>query len=304
MTDLVKAIVLGIVEGLTEFLPVSSTGHLKLCEQWFGEIVNPLFANSFDIFIQIGAIAAVVVYFRHRILQLLTGRGEKKLTGYEAAHAGGEKDAPEALPTPDFGGREPESARLWAIWMVILGTLPLGVGYFAAKKSDKFLEAHPTQEVIWIALSLAIGGVIMVLIELFRPVVVTKRMEGMTWKQALAIGACQILAAVFPGTSRSAATIMPGMVGGLSRETAAEYSFFLAIPAMTAACGVKLLKFAKEHHAANEWMLLAVGTLVSFLVAWVVIAAFMGYIRRHSFVSFGIYRIILAAVVWLAMRGA
>jgi undecaprenyl-diphosphatase len=302
VTDLVKAVVLGIVEGLTEFLPVSSTGHLKLCERWFGEIVDPHFANAFDIFIQIGAIAAVVVYFRRRILQLLTGRGEQKLTGYEAAHPAAAATQPAALPTESYTGREPERDRTWAILMVILGTLPLAVGYFAAKKSDKYLEAHPGAEVTWIALALAIGGVAMVLIELFRPVVVTKRMEGMTWKQALAIGACQILAAVFPGTSRSAATIMPGLVGGLSRETAAEFSFFLAIPAMTAACGIKLLKFAREHHTSSDWMLLTVGTLVSFLVAWVVIAGFMGYIRRHSFTPFGIYRILLAAVVWFAMR--
>jgi undecaprenyl-diphosphatase len=285
VTDLIKTLVLGVVEGLTEFLPVSSTGHLKLADQWMGPVVNEHFANSFEIFIQIGAIAAVVVYFRRRIAQLLTGKSEPPLSGFEQP------------------GNEPEPDRMHAIWMIILGTLPLGVGYFGAKKSDKYLEAHPSAAAMWITAALAIGGVIIIVIEMLRPVVTTKRMERMTWKQALGVGICQILAAVFPGTSRSAATIMPGLLGGMSRETAAEFSFFLAIPAMCAACGIKMLKFAKEHHAGDEWMLLMIGTIVSFLVAWIVIAAFMGYIRRHNFVPFGIYRIVLAGVVLYAMRG-
>ncbi len=284
MTDLIKTLILGVVEGLTEFLPVSSTGHLKLADQFMGPVVNEQFASSFEIFIQIGAIAAVVVYFRRRIMQLLTGKSEPPLSGFEQP------------------GNEPAADRMHAIWMIVLGTLPLAVGYFAAKKSDKYLEAHPSQQAMWIAIALALGGVIMIAIEMLRPVVRTRSMEKMTWKQAVVVGCCQILAAVFPGTSRSAATIMPGLLGGMSRETAAEFSFFLAIPAMCGACGLKLLKFAKEHHPAEQWMLLMIGTIVSFLVAWVVIAGFMGYIRKHNFVVFGIWRLLVAGVVVYAMR--
>ena len=285
MTDLIKTLILGVVEGLTEFLPVSSTGHLKLADHWMGPVVDETFANSFEIFIQIGAIAAVVVYFRRRIMQLLTGKSEPPLSGFE------------------HPGTEAKPDRMHAIWMIILGTLPLGIGYFAAKKSDHYQEAHPEVVPMMIAIALLIGGIIMIAIELLRPVVTTKSMEKMTWKQALVVGCCQILAAVFPGTSRSASTIMPGLLAGLNRETSAEYSFFLAIPAMCAACGIKLLKFAKEHHPADQWMLLMIGTIVSFLVAWVVIAGFMGYIRRHNFIAFGIYRILIAIVVFLAMHG-
>jgi undecaprenyl-diphosphatase len=285
--DLFKSIVLGIVEGVTEFLPVSSTGHLKLCEHWMGQLVNSEFASTFDIFIQIGAIAAVVVYFRDRILQLLTGK-----TRHESEST--------ALPVPGFGGDEPPVQRHYVLMMIGLATLPLAIGYFLAKRTEGYLTQHPSAEALWIAAALGIGGVLMIVIELLRPIPKTTRMEAMTWKQSLTVGMCQILAAVFPGTSRSAATIMPGLLVGMSRQTAAEFSFFLAIPAMAAACGIKLLHFLHHSHATGkEWLLLIIGTLVSFLVAWIVIAAFMGYVRKHNFIPFGVYRIILCMVVLL-----
>jgi undecaprenyl-diphosphatase len=141
----------------------------------------------------------------------------------------------------------------------------------------------------------------MILIEFVRPVPSTPSIEEMTWRQALGIGLAQIVAALFPGTSRSAATIMGGELAGLTRAAAAEFSFFLAIPAMSAACAFTLLKHRTTLDARHV-LLLAIGTLVSFLVAWVVIAAFMNFIRRHSFVPFAIYRIGLAIVVLLAFR--
>jgi len=186
--------------------------------------------------------------------------------------------------------------------MIILATLPILVtGLFVGKVSEK-LEEHPSA----IALALLIGGVIMIAIEWLPIGVTTRRMEDITWRQALLIGCCQILAALFPGTSRSAATIMPGLAAGLSRPAATEFSFFLAIPAMFAACGYKLLKYAKDNHPdTNQLLLLAVGTVVSFMVAWVVIAGFMAYIRRHTFVSFGWYRIAFGAavLVWAWVTG-
>lgn len=266
MPDLLIAIVLGIVEGVTEFLPVSSTAHLVLAERLFRiDLENDPFWKMFTVFIQIGAIAAVVVYFRDRIIALLRG-GE---------------------PSPDA----PWKGRHHPLRMIIVGSLPLAIAYFANKWAERNLESPAV-----IAAALGIGGIAMILIERFRPRVTTAQIEQMSWRQALGVGMAQIVAAIFPGTSRSAATIMGGELAGLSRSAAAEFSFFLAIPAMSAACAFSLLKHrgsVDRHHA----MLLIVGTIVSFVVAWVVIAGFMAFIRRHSFVPFAIYRIILAIVV-------
>ena len=277
MADLLVVILLGIVEGLTEFLPVSSTGHLLLCEHLLKlDLDGNPFWKMFTVVIQIGAIAAVVVYFRARIVELLK-RGQ---------------DTPQGRPTPLMG--------------VIVGTVPvLIIGYVI----HKWVEAH-LEKPLPVALALGIGGAIMLAIELLRPTVRTERVEDMTWTQAFSIGFFQILAVAFPGTSRSAATIIGGMSIGCSRQTAAEFSFFLAIPAMAAACGYKFLKGTKEmlhaqnfsaHEFMGQMVLLTIGTIVSFLVAWVVIAAFMSYIRRRSFIPFAVYRLILAAVVLLTM---
>jgi undecaprenyl-diphosphatase len=189
--------------------------------------------------------------------------------------------------------------RGYAVLMIMLASTPLVIAYFA----DKWAEKNMTQPWI-IGTSLAVGGAAMILIEWLPLNTTTRRIERMTWKQALGIGLAQVLAAIFPGTSRSAATIMAGLVAGLSRPAAAEFSFFLAIPAMGAASAYKLLKFLKNGlPPAHQVLLLLIGTLVSFLVAWVVIAGFMAYIRRHNFVPFAVYRIVLGAVVlWLVLR--
>ncbi|MFI5378688.1 MAG: undecaprenyl-diphosphate phosphatase [Tepidisphaerales bacterium] len=281
MADMLVVILLGIVEGLTEFLPVSSTGHLLLCMHWLGlqpvQGPLPIFWQMFLVVIQIGAIAAVVVYFRTRIVELLK-RG---------------RETPAGRPTPLMG--------------VIVGTIPvLIIGYMIHKWVENNMEGLKP-----VALALGIGGLIMLVVELLRPAVKTERVEDMSWFQAVAIGCFQILAVAFPGTSRSAATIIGGMSIGCSRQTAAEFSFFLAIPAMSAACGYSFLKTVTEmihapgfsaHEFARQMVLLAIGTIVSFLVAWAVIAAFMGYIRRRSFIPFAIYRLIAAGVVfWSAV---
>jgi undecaprenyl-diphosphatase len=306
LPDLIKAIILGIVEGVTEFLPVSSTGHLMLCERWMGidlDAPNSLW-KTFAVFIQIGAIAAVVVYFRTRIADLLLGRREGGRTPLEISIAA--KAAPGGVPaalsmgqTLDYQTALDEdlitpAQRLNAILMIILATVPvLVVGLLTHDWIERNMENDRN-----IGLALLIGGVAMILIEVIPTNVTTRRIERITWKQALGIGLAQILAAVFPGTSRSAATIMGGMVAGLSRPAAAEFSFFLAIPAMFAACGYSLLKWLKNAHPSfHEIMLMIIGTLVSFLVAYVVIAGFMSYIKRHSFIPFAIYRILLGALV-------
>jgi undecaprenyl-diphosphatase len=307
MPDLLKVLILGVVEGVTEFLPISSTGHLLLCQRWMNMDLDDGFWRMFTIFIQIGAIAAVVVYFRERIFGLLRGQPERRLTPLEisasaraAAHAAAN---PDAQDDPDVVADDtpPTAAqRGYAILMILLASTPLIVAYFA----ESWAERHMSSPSI-IAAALVVGGLLMILIEWLPLNVTTRRIERITWKQALGIGGAQVLAALFPGTSRSAATIMAGLVGGLSRPAAAEFSFFLAIPAMGAASAYKLLRFLATDGMppAHQFLLLLIGTLVSFLVAWAVIAAFMGYIRRHSFVPFAVYRIALGIVVLVLFRG-
>ena len=312
MPDLLKAIILGVVEGVTEFLPVSSTGHLLLCERWMGiNLEAPgSFWKTFAIFIQIGAILAVVVYSRRRILDLLLGRREGARTPLEisqAARAGAGGKASGALAmgqTLDYQTALDEdlitpAQRLNAVLMIVLATVPvLVVGFLTHDWIEANLESPRV-----IGYALLVGGVAMILVEVLPTNVTTRRIERVTWKQALGIGVAQILAAVFPGTSRSAATIMGGMLAGLSRPAAAEFSFFLAIPAMFAASGYSLMKWLRDADVrTHEVVLMGIGTLVSFLVAYAVIAVFMGYIRRHNFIPFAIYRIVLGAVVLLIVR--
>jgi len=310
--DLLVAIILGVVEGVTEFLPVSSTGHLVLCERWLGiDLEHDAFWKMFAVFIQIGAIASVVVYFRDRIVSLLRGRNAPLPTPLEASAI--VREAPATSGAPASTGPDGIQTailervaavratpvvfrRNHALWMIIVGSLPLAIAYFAHKWAERNLEST-----LVVALALLIGGVLMIAIEYLRPLPTTPSIEEMSWRQALGIGLAQIIAALFPGTSRSAATIMGGELAGMSRAAAAEFSFFLAVPAMGAACAFSLLK----HRAAldaRHVLLLAIGTLVSFLVAWFVIAAFMSFIRRHSFVPFAVYRIGLAIVVLLAFK--
>ena len=289
MNDLIKAVVLGIVEGLTEFLPISSTGHLVLCEKWFGVNLEADASvwKTFAVFIQIGAILAVVVYFRRRIMDLLFGPRQKEPVN------------PDLVPVDPH---EPEATltlaqRKHVILMIVLGTLPaLVIGYL----THDWIEANLGSTLIVVG-GLFFGGIAMLLIERFHPSFSTGRIEDISWRQALGIGFAQVLAALFPGTSRSASTIMGGMLAGLSREAAAEFSFFLAIPIMFAACGFSLLKYTLDRPAISmhEVMIFVVGTTVSFIVAWIVIGWFMGYIRKRTFVPFAIYRIILAVVVFL-----
>jgi undecaprenyl-diphosphatase len=313
MLELLKAIILGIVEGITEFLPISSTGHLLLCERWMGiDLEAPgSFWKTFAVFIQIGAILAVVVFFRRRILDLLMGKAEGGRTPLEISQqAKTAKPGPTAAlamgQTLDYQTALDEdlitpAQRLNAVLMIILATVPvLIIGLLL----HDWIEANMENDrnVGW---ALLIGGIIMILIEVIPTNVTTRRIERVTWKQALGIGVAQIFAAVFPGTSRSAATIMGGMLAGLSRPAAAEFSFFLAIPAMFAACGYSLLKWVKNENAHPSWqqgLLLTIGTLVSFLVAYAVIAGFMTYIRRHSFIPFALYRIAFGGLVLFLTR--
>lgn len=317
MSELWTAILLGVIEGVTEFLPVSSTGHLLLAKRWLSSPAHlgPDFWNRFVVFIQIGAILAVVVYFRERILHLLTGKSvtERKSAPpneIDSNESNSLRDRTEEESSSLSIGPESEShqiqltdpVRTHPIVLIAVATIPvLVIGFLMHKIVEKYLE---TPRVI--AAALIIGGVAMILIEKLRKPPRTDIVEDVTVGQAVFIGCVQVLAAIFPGTSRSAATILGGLVAGLSRPAAAEFSFFLAIPSMFAACGFSLLKMLQDGPGLTlqQSLLLAIGTLTSFLVAWVVIAAFMSYIRRYSFVPFAIYRIILGVIVLLVLRNS
>jgi undecaprenyl-diphosphatase len=270
MNDLLKAVILGVVEGVTEFLPISSTGHLLLCGRWMGiDLKTDPFWKMFIIVIQFGAILSVLVYFARRIVDLLA----------RALAAGP-------------AGRRP-------LYLIIAGTLPVLLIGFVLKD---WVDANMEKPWIIVA-AIGLGGVLMILAEHLRPASRTETFEQMSWPQAILVGLAQVLAAIFPGTSRSAATIIGGLFAGLSRTAAAEFSFFLAIPAMAAASGYRLLKDYKSlthntaHLDASPYLVLLVGCAVSFLVAWASIAFLMRIIRTHSFTPFALYRILLALAV-------
>lgn len=269
MHDLLKAIVVGIVEGLTEFLPVSSTAHIRLTQVAIGIDVADEFWKMFAIVIQLGAILAVLGYFLRRI---------KALTA--TLFAGGPRD-------------------LWRhpLVLVLLSFLVTAVPCFFM---DKFIGEN--LENLWvIAAALIIGGIVMWWVDArYAQRYRTDSLEAMTLWQAIGIGAAQILAAAFPGTSRSMATIAAGQLAGLSRTVALEFSFFLSIPVMFAATGYKLAQYVlrtPDEITIDKAGILAVGLLVSFVVAWAVIAWLMAWVRRRGFAPFAIYRLILGFLV-------
>lgn len=260
MDVFIKAVFLGIIEGITEFLPISSTGHLIIANHFF-EFTGD-FANMFDVVIQLGAILSVVVYFWSR------------LNPFVLLQAGAERD------------------RTWMLWKkAVVGVLPaLVIGGLLGGKVEELLF-NPTV----VAWALVVGGLLLWWMENRNRAAKIESVEQMSYNIALLIGLVQCLAMI-PGTSRSAATIIGAMLLGLSRASAAEYSFFLAIPTMAAASAYTLLK-ANFQLSVLEWQVLLVGFVVSFLVAWAVIALFMNYIRKNDFKPFAYYRVILGIVL-------
>jgi undecaprenyl-diphosphatase len=261
MHDLLSAVILGIVEGVTEFLPVSSTGHLILVNQ-FVDFSDPAFSKMFDVVIQLGAILSVVIFFWKRLWP--------------------------------FGSRKPLDAKLavWQTWIkAVIAVLPaLVIGaLFGSKIQEKLYNPYV------VAAALVSWGIVLVVIEKQKRTGSIDTISKLSYLTALWIGFIQCLAMI-PGTSRSGVTIIGAMLLGTTRIIAAEFSFFLAIPTMVAATGYSLMKFGTRMHA-HQAVILAVGFIVSFLVAYAVIAAFMKFIRNHNFIPFGIYRIILGAVV-------
>lgn len=273
MNEILIAIILGIVEGLTEFLPVSSTGHLILVGNWLN--FTGAKANAFNIFIQLGAIFAVVGYFRQRIWRVLIA-----ILGKPVA------DNPHGLTSA--------AARRF-LMAVIIAFIPAAVfGLLFEDIIDRLLfDPQP------VAAALIVGGVAILVIEQFRPRPKTEVAESLILSQALWIGLAQC-AALIPGVSRSAATIMGGLLAGLTHAAAAEFSFFLSIPTLAAASLYKLLQIAPQL-SADDVTIFATGFIVSMIVAWVVIAGFMAFIKRHSFRVFAWYRIVFGLVILLMM---
>jgi undecaprenyl-diphosphatase len=290
VNDYLLSIVLGIIEGLTEFLPVSSTAHLRIVEAALGVDLGSGYWKMFSIVIQLGAILCLPIYFRQRIAGFLR-----------------------TFPTGERGDRTllTHPVSLTAIAFVVTA-IP---AWLLTKVIGKHLES-----LVIMGSALVIGGVVMWTVDAAYergiPTCTTERMDEMGIGQAIWIGACQILSAVFPGTSRSMSTIAAGQVAGMSRAAALEFSFFLSIPTMLAATGYDLLKSLRHPTAhgaeaigaapvdAHGWVLLAIGFVISFLVAYLVVAWFMRWVRQHGFVPFAVYRIVVGAAVlfWVLRR--
>jgi undecaprenyl-diphosphatase len=289
MNDFVAAVLLGIVEGVTEFLPVSSTAHLRIAEALMGIDLGSGYWKMFAIVIQLGAILTLPIYFRRRIT--------------------------------DFLRTFPRGARGEHTWITHPLTLTFIAFVCTAVPSlllTKLIGKH--LESLWVmATSLLVGAVAMWGVDAMYGRNAFRRraddMQQMTLGQAIWIGCCQVLSAVFPGTSRSMATITAGQLAGMSRAAALEFSFFLSIPTMAAATGYDLLKSLRHRSGeasaigaapvdAHGWALLAIGFVVSFIVAYGVVAWFMRWVREHGFIPFAIYRLVAggALLAWLLAR--
>ena len=294
MNDYLLSVILGIIEGLTEFLPVSSTAHLRIAEALLHIDLASGYWKMYTIVIQLGAILCLPVYFRQRIAKLLS------------TFPKGEKGDRTALT-------HPLSLTLVAF---IVTAIP---AFLLTKIIGKHLES-----LVIMGSALLIGGIVMWLVDARNAKseaagesaansrIQTWQMEAMSLVQAVWIGACQILSAVFPGTSRSMSTIAAGQLAGMSRASALEFSFFLSIPTMVVATCYDLLKSLRgkgenavgvSHIDGHGWVVLAIGFAVSFIVAYAAVAWFLAWVRKQGFAPFAIYRIIVGSAVLAWARG-
>jgi undecaprenyl-diphosphatase len=282
LNDYALAVLLGIVEGVTEFLPVSSTAHLRIAEEWLGLPLSDGYWKMFTVVIQLGAILVLPIYFR------------AKLWHFAKTFPGGESGEGSPWVHP--------------LTLTTIAWIVTAVPSFLLSK----LIGKNLESMLVIGVSLALGGVVMWIIDArFGSAAAamrqrTGRVEDMSLGQAIWIGACQVLSAVFPGTSRSMSTIAGGQVAGMSRPSALEFSFLLSIPTMVSATGYTILK-SMRHGAegtiftapanTHEWTLLAIGFVMSFIVAYGVVAWFMRWVRNRGFAPFAIYRILLGLLI-------
>jgi undecaprenyl-diphosphatase len=311
LNEYILSVLLGIIEGLTEFLPVSSTAHLRIFEEIVQRgILSDPYWKMYTIVIQLGAILCLPLYFRQRIAALVStfprGRdGQKTILTHPlslTAIAFVCTAVPSLLLTKVIG-KNLESLYVMAGALIIGGVVMWVVdAYYGRPRvvSPRALGAAASGQV-----EVAASGS-----SEYR----TNDMEQMTLGQAVWIGCCQVFSAVFPGTSRSMSTIAAGQIAGMSRPAALEFSFFLSIPTMVAATGYDLLKSLRHAHGDGEigvaphdlhgWVVLAIGFVVSFVVAYAVVAWFMNWVRTRGFVSFAVYRILAGAavLVWVLRR--
>jgi undecaprenyl-diphosphatase len=282
------AVILGIIEGLTEFLPVSSTGHLILAGHALGFTGD--LASNVEISIQLGAILAVMVYERSKIASLFS-QGAAEQTQLRRMLTG-----PYATNWRSAIGISMASHRnLWFLIGIGLAFLPAALLGFAA---HTWIQAYLFTPAT-VAASLILGGIIILLVERAADRASVKHLLDVTPRSALLVGLAQCVALI-PGMSRSGSTIVGGLLAGLDRRVATEYSFFLALPTMIAATGYQMLK-SQGSFTQQDYIALAVGLVVSFLVAWAVIAAFLTYVQRHSLRAFAYYRMALGIVVFLVL---
>jgi len=293
LNDYLLSVILGIVEGLTEFLPVSSTAHLRICESLLHISLSSGYWKMYTIVIQLGAILCLPIYFRERIAKFLS-----------------------TFPRGERGDRT-----VWThpLSLVIIAFVVTAIpSLLLVKTIGKHLES-----LYIMGSSLVIGGVIMWIVDAMNAKweaagpgapgsrIRTWHMEEMSFSQAVWIGFCQIFSGVFPGTSRSMSTIAGGQIVRMSRASALEFSFFVSMPVMAAATLYDLLKsvYGKGANAvgvsgidAHGWIVLAIGFVISFIVAYAAVAWFMAWVRRHGFVPFAVYRIIAGAAVlfWIS----
>jgi undecaprenyl-diphosphatase len=251
--SLIEAIILAIIEGVTEFLPISSTGHMIIASSFMG-IASGAFTKTFTVAIQLGAILSVVVLYWKRFFQTLT-----------------------------------------FYYKLFIAFLPAAVlGLLFGKMVDQFLDRIDV-----VGFALLIGGVILVFVDKWFEKNESIESTDITYKQSFIIGAFQCIAIFFPGISRSAATIIGGLTQKLNRKTAAEFSFFLAVPTMFAATAYKLLQFFLDGHTLNstDATNLIVGNIVAFIVAWIAIRSFINFLTKNGFKVFGYYRIVIGIVL-------
>jgi undecaprenyl-diphosphatase len=271
------AILFGIVEGVTEFLPISSTAHLRMLKPIFHISLADPYWKMFDVVIQFGAVLCVPVYFRRRIVQFVR-----------------------TFPKGTTGDHDLFTHPLSLVMVAALITLAIGYAM-------KSVISHNLESIHVIGSALLIGGAVMWAVDAMFDRPRTQDVNDMNILQATWVGLVQVLSAVFPGTSRSMATIAAGQVGGLSRAAALEFSFFVSMPVMFVACGYDLLKTLRPGHNdiglvpgsmnTSHWITLAIGFVVSFIVAFAVVAWFMNWVRRRGFVPFAVYRILLGLFV-------
>ncbi len=287
MNEFLLSVLLGIIEGLTEFLPVSSTAHLRISEAVFHINLSDSYWKMYSIVIQLGAILTLPIYFRERIAKFLS-----------------------TFPKGERGDRTTLTHPLSLVIIAFVATA--GPAFLLTKVIGKHLESLTI-----IGTSLLVGGIVMWIVDALHSraekagnipgsSIKVWHVEEMGLGQAIWIGACQILSALFPGTSRSMSTIAAGQIAGMSRASALEFSFFLSMPTMAVATLYELFKslrakgedaLAVGHMTAHQWAVLAIGFVVSFIVAYASVAWFMAWVRKHGFVPFAVYRIILGLAV-------